>query len=677
MPPSLAGLLKGGRQGSLRRALPSSPGLRHLPGPAELPVSRVMGGALLGVDGVPVEVEVRISSQLPRVDVVGLPEAAVRESAARVRAAIASLGLPFPDRRVTVNLAPAEPAQVRRGARPPDRDRDPRRGRRARAGRSKALACSASSRSTAACAACAARSPWCSRSRAAGCTRIVAPRENAAEARARARASRSASRRTSPTCSPRCATASRSPPPEPAALALRADGAPTSRCVRGQEHAKRALEIAAAGGHGLLLRGAPGLRARRCSRDALPGILPPLDFDEALEVTRIHSAAGLARSGCAARLRAPVPRAASLRQPRRPARRRQSAAARARSRSRTAARSSSTSCPSSSGPRSKRCARCSRTAAWPSRAPDAGSRSRRASSSSPRRTRARAAGTARRARLPLRRGRDRALRGAALGAAARPHRPPRRGAPRAVARARREPAASASRAAVLQARVVAARARQLARWLALGRRTNAEIPLGALESMVARRPRRARCSRARSIGSRSRRAQRTGRCAWRARSRTSRARRCVGRLAMAEARGARGGGAGRVRPGVSDFVRRVTRKLSLLPEGASGVSAETHVLPEGFASPAVGIERLARPMHPRCVRERFPWPSAPPSRSHSRLPEVEGKVVETTLLELVQTRRRAHRGRPRGRGHRDRDAAQRPRAPDRELPRPTHRHRLP
>jgi len=66
-----------------------------------------MGGALVGVDGVPVEVEVRISSQLPRVDVVGLPEAAVRESAARVRAAIASLGLPFPERRVTVNLAPA------------------------------------------------------------------------------------------------------------------------------------------------------------------------------------------------------------------------------------------------------------------------------------------------------------------------------------------------------------------------------------------------------------------------------------------------------------------------------------------------------------------------------------------------------------------------------------------
>src|SRR5512145_2841954 len=70
-------------------------------------VSRVRTAALVGVDGVPVEVEVRISSQLPKVDIVGLPEAAVRESAARVRAAIASIGARFPNRRVTVNLAPA------------------------------------------------------------------------------------------------------------------------------------------------------------------------------------------------------------------------------------------------------------------------------------------------------------------------------------------------------------------------------------------------------------------------------------------------------------------------------------------------------------------------------------------------------------------------------------------
>ena len=65
-------------------------------------MAHVWTASLLGVHGVPVEVEVRLSSQLPRVDVVGLPEAAVRESTSRIRGAIAATGLSFPDRRVTV-----------------------------------------------------------------------------------------------------------------------------------------------------------------------------------------------------------------------------------------------------------------------------------------------------------------------------------------------------------------------------------------------------------------------------------------------------------------------------------------------------------------------------------------------------------------------------------------------
>ncbi|MCX5738593.1 MAG: ATP-dependent protease, partial [Proteobacteria bacterium] len=70
-------------------------------------MAHVLGAVLSGVDGVPVEVEVRIHAQLPRVDVVGLPEAAVRESTARVRGAIAAAGHRFPERRIRVNLAPA------------------------------------------------------------------------------------------------------------------------------------------------------------------------------------------------------------------------------------------------------------------------------------------------------------------------------------------------------------------------------------------------------------------------------------------------------------------------------------------------------------------------------------------------------------------------------------------
>jgi magnesium chelatase family protein len=251
-----------------------------------------MGGALAGVEGVPVEVEVRISSQLPRVDVVGLPEAAVRESAARVRAAIGALGLPVPDRRVTVNLAPAGLRKSGAGLDLPIAvgilaaagTIDPEalaglgllgelaldgRVRGVRGALAQVLALAG-----------------------AGCNRVVAPADNAAEVslapRVEVRLARSLEE---------VVTALRDDVPlgvpalsEPAA----AHEAPALdlALVRGQDHARRALEVAAAGGHGLLLRGAPGAGKTLLAR-ALPGVLPPLDFEEALEVTLVRSAAGL------------------------------------------------------------------------------------------------------------------------------------------------------------------------------------------------------------------------------------------------------------------------------------------------------------------------------------------------------------------------------------------------
>jgi len=250
-----------------------------------------MGGALVGVDGVPVEVEVRISSQLPKVDVVGLPEAAVRESAARVRAAIASLGLPFPDRRVTVNLAPAGLRKSGAGLDLPI---------------AVGILAAAGSLEPEALAGVGLLGELALDGRVrgvrgalaqvlalgeAGCRHVVAPSENAAEVAL------------APGIEVRLAATLAE-----VVSALR-DGTPLERpvaafsppacaggfdlaLVRGQEHARRALEIAAAGGHGLLLRGAPGSGKTLLAR-ALPGILPPLDFEEALEVTRIRSAAGL------------------------------------------------------------------------------------------------------------------------------------------------------------------------------------------------------------------------------------------------------------------------------------------------------------------------------------------------------------------------------------------------
>jgi magnesium chelatase family protein len=253
-------------------------------------VSRVLGAALLGVDGVAVEVEVRISSLLPRVDLVGLPEAAVRESAARVRAAIAGTDLPFPDRRVTVNLAPAEirksgasldlPIAIgilsASGAVGPESlDGLGLVGELALDGRLRPV--------RGALALCLA-------ARDAGCRRIVVPERNQAEAalapglevwtapdlRRVVEHLRGGAALEPARCAPPV-----SPP-----------GCPDLREVRGQERAKRALEVAAAGSHALLLRGAPGCGKTMLAR-RLQGILPPPDFEEALEVTRIHGAAGL------------------------------------------------------------------------------------------------------------------------------------------------------------------------------------------------------------------------------------------------------------------------------------------------------------------------------------------------------------------------------------------------
>jgi magnesium chelatase family protein len=258
-------------------------------------MSRVLGAALLGVDGVPIEVEVRISAQLPRVDIVGLPEAAVRESAARVRAAIASIGQRFPDQRVTVNLAPAGLRKSGAGL-----DLPIAVGVLAAAGALEAealdglallgeLALDGRLRPVRGALALTLAA------RNAGCRSIVVPEQNGGEAgvapgvevfAAGSLASVVAHLLGSESL-PRARGDLRGP--------VVTDG-PDLAEVRGQDTAKRALEVAAAGAHALLLRGAPGSGKTMLAR-RLPGILPDLGFDEALEVTRIHGAAGQLVSG--------------------------------------------------------------------------------------------------------------------------------------------------------------------------------------------------------------------------------------------------------------------------------------------------------------------------------------------------------------------------------------------
>jgi len=241
-------------------------------------MSRIVGAALLGVDGVAVEVEVRISSQLPRVDVVGLPEAAVRESAARVRAAICGCGLAFPNRRVTVNLAPAEMRKSGAGLDLPIAvgilvaSGTLEATRLAGLGLVGELALDGRLRSVRGALA------LCLAARDAGCQRVIVPSENAAEAALTPGTAHLTAGVELPRARAATAPASAAPGPDLAD-------------VRGQERAKRALEVAAAGSHALLLRGAPGCGKTMLAR-RLQGLLPPLAFDEALEVTRIHGAAG-------------------------------------------------------------------------------------------------------------------------------------------------------------------------------------------------------------------------------------------------------------------------------------------------------------------------------------------------------------------------------------------------
>jgi magnesium chelatase family protein len=259
-------------------------------------MARVWTAALSGVAGIPVEVEVRLSSQLPRVDVVGLPEAAVRESISRIRGAIAAGGARFPDRRVTVNLAPAELRKDGAGLDLPiaigilaaqgliDDQALAQRGfigelaldgrlRVTRGSLAGVLALREDGMREAivpaASASHAAQAPDIDVVGAASLSEVLAHLTG---------------RQPLPPVEPSAASAS-----------SHAESSDCLRDVRGQPFAKRALEVAAAGGHGLLLTGPPGtgksLLARR-----LPGLLPPLGELERLELFCIHDAAGIAET---------------------------------------------------------------------------------------------------------------------------------------------------------------------------------------------------------------------------------------------------------------------------------------------------------------------------------------------------------------------------------------------
>ncbi|HEX3621270.1 MAG TPA: YifB family Mg chelatase-like AAA ATPase [Acidimicrobiales bacterium] len=265
-------------------------------------IAIVPSATLLGVEGTPVSVEVHVSNGLPSYTVVGLPDAACRESRDRVRAALLSSGLPWSLKRVTVNLAPSG---VRKGG--PGLDLPIAVGLLVASGELEAeLVAGCGFLGELGLDGSIRRVPGMVPLVAALSTRVVVvPPDCFAEAsvvgRHKVRVARSltellaALRGSVPWPDPPLAP---SPPPPVAG-----DG-PDLADVRGQAVGRAAVEVAAAGGHHLLLSGPPGAGKTMLAR-RLPGLLPPLDGEDALTATRIHSAAAVTLPPCGLVVRPP------------------------------------------------------------------------------------------------------------------------------------------------------------------------------------------------------------------------------------------------------------------------------------------------------------------------------------------------------------------------------------
>lgn len=253
---------------------------------------RVLASTIAGIDAVPVEVETDISKGLPSYTIVGLPGEAVRESADRVRAAIRNSGLLFPGRKITINLAPADvrkdgalldlpialsilcadgivPADALGkflvgGELSLDGSVKPVRG---------VLSQALLARETGLSGIIVPSANFEEAGLVSGLTVIPAEtlREAVAALSGDVRPQRKIRRGPLPV------------PGEPRG--------PDLRDVVGQPVARRALEIAATGGHALLLFGPPGC-GKTMLAERMPGILPDFEEDEALETAKIYSAAG-------------------------------------------------------------------------------------------------------------------------------------------------------------------------------------------------------------------------------------------------------------------------------------------------------------------------------------------------------------------------------------------------